>query len=54
MYKVLIQSLPVLSILVFWLAGAAFAYVPVAIVMFACATSLKGGDCYPISSFVLL
>ena len=54
MYKVPIQSLPVLSVFVFWLAGASFVYVPVAIVMFACATPLKGGDCNPISSFVLV
>jgi len=39
---------------VFWLAGASFVYVPVAIVVFACATSLKGGDCNPISSFACL
>jgi len=54
MRKALVQSLPVLSVFVLWLAGTAFVYVPVAIVVLACATSLKGGDCYPISSFVLL
>ena len=48
MYKVPIQSLPVLSILVFWLAGTSFGYVPGAIVMFACATPVHGGACHPI------
>jgi hypothetical protein len=54
MRKALVQSLPVLSVFVFWLAGTSFVYVPVAIVVFACATSLKGGNCNPISSFVLV
>ena len=53
-YNIPKVPLPVLSIFVFRLAGASFVYVPVAIVMFACATSLKGGDCNPISSFVCL
>jgi len=51
MRKALVQSLPVLSVFVLWLAGTSFVYVPVAIVMLSGSTSLEGRYCNQVSSF---
>jgi hypothetical protein len=49
--KSLIQPLPVLSILVFWLAGTSFGNVPRAIVVLSGTIPLEGRNSNPISCF---
>jgi hypothetical protein len=54
MRKALVQSLPVLSVFVFWLAGTSFGYVPIPVVVLSGTASLEGGYRNPISSFAAL
>jgi len=49
-----IQPLPVLSILVFRLAGTSFVYVPVPVVVLSGTVSLEGRDGDPVSDFHFL
>jgi len=51
---VLVQSLPVLSVFVLWLAGASFGYVPIPVVVLSGTASLEGRDGNPVSDFHFL
>ena len=50
----LIRSLPVLSVFVFWLAGASFVYVPVPVMVLSGTASLESRDGCPVSDFDFL